>query len=188
MIRETQKPDKNIIITIVVRDSWLWKYLLLRSVRCEEGRWRSLPTRTTLDQSAHCVPRRFSMGHYNQPVWDATTTQYGNATTRYGALQAASKVFYYSLWDTATQYGALQPACMGSYYQYHISTSQYACFFCNATSAVSHPFPLAYKKEHNRHCRVILNDQMCWASSFWIMFLFHHFIQSFKAVPMTQQF
>ena len=126
MIREAQKPDKSIIIRIAVRDAWLWKYLLLRSVRCEEGRWRSLPTRTTLDQSAHCVPRRFSMGHYNQPVWDATTTQYGNATTRYGALQAASKVFYHSLWDTTTQYGALQPACMGSYYQYHISTSQYA--------------------------------------------------------------
>ena len=84
MIREAQKPDKSIIITIVVRDAWLWKYLLLRSARFEEGRWRSLPTRTTLDQSAHCVPPRFSMGHYNQPVWDATTTQYGTLPLNMG--------------------------------------------------------------------------------------------------------
>ena len=130
MIRAAQKPDKNIIITIVVRDAWLWKYLLLRSARCEEGRWRSLPTRTTLDQSAHCVPPRFSMGHYNHSIWDATT--------QYGALQAASMGFYHSLWDTTTQYGALQPACMGSYYQYHILHNTHASF---AMPPVSHPFP-----------------------------------------------
>ena len=100
MIREAQKPHKNIIITIVVRDSWLWKYLLLRSFRCEEGRWRSLPTRTTLDQSAHCVPRRFSMGHYNQPVWGTTTTQYGT-------LPLNMVHYKQPVWDSTTHYGTL---------------------------------------------------------------------------------
>ena len=109
MIREAQKPDKSIIIRIAVRDAWLWKYLLLRSVRCEEGRWRSLPTRTTLDQSAHCVPRQFSMGHYNQPVWGTTTTQYGTLPLNMGHYKQP-------VWDSTTHYGIL-PLNMGHYNQ-----------------------------------------------------------------------
>ena len=140
MIREAQRPDKSIIITIVVRDAWLWKYLLLRSARCEEGRWRSLPTRTTLDQSAHCVPPRFSMGHYNQPVWDATTTQYG-------ALPLNMEHHKQQVWDSKTHYGTL-PLNMEHYNQPVWGATTNTTYFTHASFAMpplSHPFPLAYK-------------------------------------------